>query len=76
MSEAERKPAEIAALVRSHAELSLGPWPRDLQLFIFVLKSEWKCGLSPATQESDAEYRDGVLRIAKELQKTSLFAAR
>jgi hypothetical protein len=31
---------------------------------------EWRCSVSPATQASNFEYRDGVLGIAKELQRT------
>jgi hypothetical protein len=61
---------QIAQAIKDQAALSLGPWPRDLQLFIFGTKSGWSCGLSPAMQTSDIEYREGVLQIAKELQKT------
>jgi hypothetical protein len=50
------------------ADLSDGPWPRDLQLFIFGTESGWKCGLSPVTQASDSKYREAVLRIVRELQ--------
>jgi hypothetical protein len=63
-------PAEIARLIKEQAVASLGPWPRDLELFIFVSKAGWSCGLSPATQGSDLEYREGVLQIAREMQKT------
>jgi hypothetical protein len=62
--------ATIARMIRDQAELSLGPWPPDLELFIFAQRSEWKCGFSPAIQSGDIEYREGVLRIARELQKT------
>jgi hypothetical protein len=70
MSEDVKTTAQIAQMIREQAELSLGPWPRDLELFIFARKSEWKCGFSPATQSSDIEYREGVLRIARRLQET------
>jgi hypothetical protein len=70
MSEDLKTTAEIARMIREQAELSLGPWPRGLELFIFARKSEWKCGLSPATQSSDIEYREGVLGIARQLQET------
>jgi hypothetical protein len=63
-------PAQIAQLIKEQAVFSLGPWPRDLELFIFGTTSGWRCGLSPATQTSDIGYREGVLRIAAELQKT------
>jgi hypothetical protein len=46
----------------------LGPWPPDLQLFIFVSNAGWSCGLSPTTQVSEVEYREGVLKIAREMQ--------
>jgi hypothetical protein len=62
--------SDIARMIKEKANLSLGPWPRDLQLFIFDTKSGWKCGLSPATQASDSEYREAVLQIARELQST------
>jgi hypothetical protein len=42
----------------------------DLQLFIFGTKAGWKCGLSPAAQGSETEYREVVLHIAKELQES------
>jgi hypothetical protein len=48
--------------------VSLGPWPPDLQLFIFVSNAGWSCGLSPTTQVSEVEYREGVLKIAREMQ--------
>jgi hypothetical protein len=60
--------SEIARLIKDQANLSVGPWPRDLQLFIFGTQSGWKCGLSPATQASDSGYREAVLQIARELQ--------
>jgi hypothetical protein len=41
--------------------VSLGPWPRDLELVIFVSNAGWCCGLSPATQASDVEYREGAI---------------
>jgi hypothetical protein len=63
-------PAEIAGPIKDQAVLTLGPWPRDLQLLVFVTKAEWGCGISPATHFSDARYRDSVLQIARELQKT------
>ena len=61
-------PSEIARLITEQAVVSLGPWPRDLELFIFVSTTGWSCGLSPATQVSEVEYREGVLKIAREMQ--------
>ena len=61
-------PAEIARLIKEQAVVSLGPWPRDLELFIFVSTVGWCCGLSPATQASEVEYREGMLKIAREMQ--------
>ena len=60
---------EIADAIKEQATPSLGPWPRDLELFIFGAKAGWICGLSPATQTSDIEYREGVLQIARDLQR-------
>jgi hypothetical protein len=60
---------QIALAIKEQAAMSIGPWPRDLELFIFGTKSDWNCGLSAAAQTSDIEYREGVLQIARELQK-------
>jgi hypothetical protein len=68
MTNETKLPAEIARLIQEQAVVSLGPWPRDLELFIFVSNAGWSCGLSPATQGSDLKYREGVLQIARELQ--------
>jgi hypothetical protein len=68
MADEAKLPAEIAGLIKEQAVVSLGPWPRDLELLIFVSKAGWSCGLSPATQVSDVEYREGVLKIAREMQ--------
>jgi hypothetical protein len=68
MTKDPKTASDIARMIKEQADLSLGPWPRDLQLFIFGTKSGWKCGLSPATQASDSEYREAVLRIVRELQ--------
>jgi hypothetical protein len=70
MTNESRTASEIADMIKARATSSLGPWPRDLQLFIFGDRPDWRCGLSPAMQESDVEYREGVLGIAKELQRT------
>lgn len=67
MADEIRTASQIA--IKEQAAMSIGPWPRDLDLFIFGTKSGWSCGLSPATQTSDVEYREGVLQIARELQK-------
>ena len=37
---------EIAEAIKGQAAVSLGPWPRDLELFIFGAKDSWSCGLS------------------------------
>jgi hypothetical protein len=57
-------------MIKEQAYLSLGPWPIDLQIFIFGTTSGWRCGLSPAALASETEYREAVLQIAKELQST------
>jgi hypothetical protein len=62
--------SDIARMIKEQANLSLGPWPRDLQIFIFGTQSGWKCGLSPAMQASDSAYREAVLQIARELQSS------
>jgi hypothetical protein len=69
MADEIKTATQIALAIKEQAAMSLGPWPRDLELFIFGTKSGWSCGLSPATQTSDIEYREGVLQIARELQK-------
>jgi hypothetical protein len=69
MGEEIKTAHEIADAIKEQANLSLGPWPRDLELFIFGTKGSWNCGLSPATQTSEIEYREGVLQIARGLQK-------
>jgi hypothetical protein len=68
MTDEAKLPAEIAHLIQEQAVASLGPWPRDLELFIFVSKVGWSCGLSPATQVSEIEYREGVLKIVREMK--------
>jgi hypothetical protein len=68
MTDEAKLPAEIAHLIKEQAVASLGPWPRDLELLIFVSIAGWCCGLSPATQASEVEYREGVLKIAREMQ--------
>jgi hypothetical protein len=70
MSEVVKSATEIARMIRETAELSLGPWPRGLEILIFKVESDWKFGLSPASHGSENEYRDGVFRLAHELQKT------
>lgn len=62
--------SEIAKMIKEQAALSLGPWPRDLQLIIVGSGQNWACGLSPALQVSDQNYREGVMSIAKHLQQT------
>jgi hypothetical protein len=70
MTEEPKTATEIARKIKEQAYLSLGPWPVDLQIFIFGTTSGWRSGLSPATQASDSEYREAVLQIARELQST------
>ena len=70
MTEEPKTATEIARKIKEQAYLSLGPWPVDLQIFIFGTTSGWRSGLSPATQASDSEYRESVLQIARELQST------
>jgi hypothetical protein len=70
MTEEPKTATEIVRMIKEQAYLSLGPWPIDLQIFIFGTTSGWRCGLSPATQASDSEYREAVLKIARGLQST------
>jgi hypothetical protein len=44
----EEQGKDPAAVIQEQAVVSLGPWPPDLELFIFVSKARWSCGLSPA----------------------------
>jgi hypothetical protein len=69
MADEVKTAREIADAIKEQAMLSLGPWPRDLELFIFGGQAGWTCGLSPANTISDIKYREGVLQIARELQK-------
>jgi hypothetical protein len=69
MADEVKLPAEIALLIKEQAVASLGPWPPDLELLIFVSKAGWHCGVSPAIRGSDIDYREGVLKIARELQR-------
>jgi hypothetical protein len=69
MADDVKTACEIADAIKEQAILSLGPWPRDLELFIFGAKAGWTCGLSPAAQISDIEYREGVLQMARDLQR-------
>jgi hypothetical protein len=71
MTDEPKTAREIVRMIKEQAYLSLGPWPIDLQIFIFGTTSGWRCGLSPATQASVTEYREAVLQIAKELQSTA-----
>jgi hypothetical protein len=70
MADETKTASQIALAIKEQAVLSLGPWPLDLELFIFGAKGGWKVGLSPAAQASDITYRQGVMEIARELQKT------
>jgi hypothetical protein len=70
MTDALCTAGEIADMIKARATSSLGPWPRDLQLYIFGDAPGWRCGLSPAMQASDVAYREGVLGIVTELQRT------
>jgi hypothetical protein len=71
MVEEPKTATEIARLIKERAYIQLGPWPVDLQLIIFGTTLGWRCGLSPTTQTSgDANYRDAVLEIVRELQLT------
>jgi hypothetical protein len=70
MTEDPKTAREIVRMIKEQAYLSLGPWPIDLQIFIFGTTSGWRCGLSPAALASETEYREAVLQIAKELQST------
>jgi hypothetical protein len=69
MDDEAKTAIELVAMIKEQAILSLGPWPDDLQLMIFGRGSRWSCGLSPTTRTSDAAYREGVLQIARALQK-------
>jgi hypothetical protein len=61
---------ELAALIRAECARTLArPWPTDLELLIFSTPSGWKCGLTPAQNGDDVEYRDTALQIASQLQK-------
>lgn len=70
MDDEAKTATDLAAMIKEQAILSLGPWPEDLQLMIFGRGSRWSCGLSPITRTSDAAYREGVLQIARALQRS------
>ena len=70
MAKDEKAANQIAQAIKERAVQFLGPWPRDLELFIFGLRSGWSCGLSPVTQTGDIEYREAVRQIARELRET------
>jgi hypothetical protein len=61
---------EIASIIKEQATISLGPWSKHIQILIIDRGDCWKVGVSSATQQSQAVYRNEVLAIAKRLQKT------
>jgi hypothetical protein len=65
MADDVKSAPEIAAAIKEQAGLSLGLWPRDLELFHRRLKVRLELRVSPATQTSGIEYREGVLEIAR-----------
>jgi len=46
MTKEPKTAREIAQLIKGRAYALLGPWPIDLELFVFSTASDWKCGLT------------------------------
>jgi hypothetical protein len=70
MSEFLQSISGIARLIKRRGPLK--PLGRGLAIWnsLFSLGSEWKYGLSAATQHVDIEYREGLLRIVRDPQET------
>lgn len=58
----------LADLVQSAASAKIGVWPRNMQLFIYLLDDSCRV-LVGFSDVADAPYRDAVMALAAELRE-------
>jgi hypothetical protein len=57
MSKPQVDATTLVRLIKEGAVALMGPWPKDIEIFIFSLsQNKWRCGFSPITHPSEAFY--------------------
>ena len=55
----------LARLIKEEAQSLMGPWPKDVEIFIFSIgANHWRWGFSPITHPSEALYLAKANEIA------------
>jgi hypothetical protein len=60
----------IVRMIKEGAVSLMGPWPRDIEVFIFsVGQNKWRWGFSPVTHPSEANYVAKANEIAASVRE-------
>lgn len=70
MDELVRSPGEITRLVLAEATRQIGPWPTNLDIFVYRTGESWKCLVTPTNNPDELTYRRAVLKLGRKLEKT------
>jgi hypothetical protein len=59
---------EIIQTIASEVVRQLGPWPSDLDIFVFRIACGWECLITQTDDPIASRYRAAALRIGKDLE--------
>jgi hypothetical protein len=58
---------QLSDLIRSEASARIGPWPRNMQVFVYPLNDCWRIVIG-YSDLADTDYRDKVMALTAELR--------
>jgi hypothetical protein len=70
MGTVAKTPNEIARLIVVEAVRQIGPWPDNLDVFIFRTDHGWECLVTPTGDPCEAAYREEILEIGRTLEQS------
>jgi hypothetical protein len=70
MDTVAKTPTEITRLILAEAVRQIGPWPSNLDVFVFRTDDGWECLVTPTCDPREATYREEVLEIGRSLEQS------
>lgn len=69
MGKTEATPTEIIRMISAEATRLIGPWPSNLDIFVFRVDDSWECLITPTNNPTEAKFRDVALQIGLSLER-------
>ncbi|CAN5479331.1 hypothetical protein BH10PLA2_BH10PLA2_36470 [soil metagenome] len=64
-----KTPGELTQLILAKSVQKFGPWPSNLDVFVYRTDSGWEYVITPTNDPAELSYCRKVLRLGRKLEK-------